>query len=78
MQDYISIITHSNYKHWRYSIEHGLSVKKEMKNVTFLDLRGYAKNDKFAYIMQLLESFFYRNAVRQSKKYLKKNNIPTA
>ena len=75
MQDYISIITHSNYKHWRYSIEHGLSLKKEMKNVTFLDLRGYAKNDKFAYIMQLLESFFYRNAVRQSKKYLKKNGV---
>ena len=75
MKSHVSIVTHSNYIHWRYVIEDAWAEKEKSAKCQIFDLRGYAKQDFFAYRLQRVEQFFPNNSLAVSRNFLKKNGV---
>jgi len=75
MKSHVSIVTHSSYIHWRYIVEDAWARHEKSVRCEILDLRGYAKQDFFAYRLQRVEQFFPNNSIAVSKNFLKKNGV---
>jgi hypothetical protein len=73
--NHLTIVTHSNYRHWIYLLDDAFSKSKAELIVTVLDCRGIAKNDTKSFLIQNFEYMYSNNVIRQTLIELQKRNI---
>ena len=75
MKFHVSIVTHSNYWHWRYVVEDTWARNQESVKCEIVDLRGSTRQDFFASSLQRIEQCFSNNSISVSKIFLQKNGV---